>query len=79
MFDALAWEAPEEFRADRPWETYILWGHGLHSCFGAHINRAIIPQILKPLLAQPGLRATAPIDKAGTPFPVHFTVEWNSA
>ena len=51
----------------------------MHTCFGEHINRAVIPQILKPLLAKPGLRATAPIEKGGTPFPISYVVAWDVA
>jgi len=80
MFDPLKIEAPESFRADRPWGDYILWGYGLHACFGAYINRAVLPAILKPLIAKPGLRraagAAGRIDTGGTPFPQHFVVEW---
>jgi cytochrome P450 len=80
MFDPLKIEAPESFRTDRPWGEYMLWGYGMHTCFGAHINRSVMPAILKPLLAKPGLRR-APgnagrIDGGGTPFPQHFSVEW---
>lgn len=78
MFDPLAWAKPEEFRTDRPWAQYILWGHGMHICFGQYINQAVIPQILKPLLAKPGLRAEAPLDKGGTPFPVRYVVAWDA-
>jgi cytochrome P450 len=81
MFDPLKVEAPESFRTDRPWGEYILWGYGMHTCFGAHINRAVMPAILKPLLAKPGLRRgtgdTGRIDGGGTPFPQHFWIEWN--
>lgn len=81
MFDPLKVESPEEFRTDRPWDDYILWGYGLHSCFGAYINRAVIPAILKPLLCKPGLRradgAAGRVDCGGTPFPGHFSVEWD--
>ena len=81
MFDPLKIEAPESFRTDRPWGDYILWGYGMHTCFGAHINRAVMPAILKPLLVKPGLRRAAGdagrIDGGGTPFPQHFSVEWN--
>jgi cytochrome P450 len=80
MFDPLKIAAPESFRTDRPWGDYMLWGYGMHACFGAHINRAVIPAILKPLLAKPGLRRTAGdagrIDYGGTPFPQSFSVEW---
>ena len=54
MFDPLKIEAPESFRTDRPWGDYILWGYGMHTCFGAYINRAVMPAILKPLLLQAG-------------------------
>jgi cytochrome P450 len=78
MFDPLEVPDAASFRADRPWETYILWGYGMHRCFGAHINRAVIPAILKPLLARSSLRPTsAGIDTGGTPFPVHFEVEFS--
>jgi cytochrome P450 len=81
MFDPLKIESPESFRTDRAWGEYMLWGYGMHTCFGAHINRAVMPAILKPLLAKPGLRRTAgpagQIDGGGTPFPQHFYVEWD--
>ena len=80
MFDPLAVPAADSFRTDRPWETYMLWGHGMHTCFGAHLNRATLPALLKPLLAKPGLRraagAAGRIDAQGTPFPVHFHLEF---
>lgn len=80
MFDPAVVDAPAEFRAGRPWEVYMLWGYGLHRCFGDAINRAAIPTLLKPLLARPGLRrapgAAGRIDGGGTPFPQHFVVEW---
>jgi cytochrome P450 len=81
MFDPLKVASPESFRTDRPWDDYIIWGYGMHACFGAHINRAVMPAILKPLLAKPGLRravgASGRIDTGGTPFPQHFRVEWD--
>jgi len=81
MFDPLAVPQATSFRTDRPWDTYILWGYGMHICFGAHINRAMLPAMLKPLLALPGLRraegARGQLDKAGTPFPQHLHVEFD--
>lgn len=82
MFDALEIPDATSFRTDRPWETYMLWGYGMHACFGAHINRAVLPAMLKPLLAQPNLRraegARGQIDKANTPFPQHFHLEFDT-
>ena len=83
MFDRYGVPEPNAFRTDRPWETYIHWGVGLHTCFGAAINRAVIPAMLKPLLARPNLRraegAAGQVDTGGTPFPQHFTVEFDAA
>lgn len=82
MFDPLVIPDATAFRIDRPWETYMLWGHGLHNCFGAHINRAVLPALLKPLLAQPNLRratgSRGQIDTAGTPFPQHLHLEFDA-
>ena len=79
MFDPLRIADPGSFRVDRPSSDYILWGDGLHTCFGAHLNRVALPAMLKPLLRRPGLRRAAgpagQIDCQGTPFPVHFWVE----
>lgn len=82
MFDRLKVDDPNSFRLDRPADTYILWGDSLHTCFGAHINRVLIPTILKPLLQQPNLRrvpgAAGQIDAEGTPFPVHLWLEYGT-
>jgi cytochrome P450 len=81
MFDPLKVDAPNTFRVDRPWDDYLLWGYGLHTCFGAHINRVLIPAILKPLLKANGLRrAGGPeglINTNGTPFPAHLVLEFD--
>ena len=81
MFDSLEIPSPGAFRVDRPWETYILWGYGLHTCFGAEINRAVIPAVLKPLLLQRNLRRAADgaLDSGGTPFPQHLRLEFDPA
>jgi hypothetical protein len=53
----------------------------MHTCFGAYINRALMPAILKPLIVKPGLRRAAgdagQVDCGGTPFPQRFLVEWD--
>ena len=81
MFDPLRLTDPDAFRTDRPWGHYILWGYGMHTCFGAHINHAIMPQILKPLLKLNGLRRVpgpqGQIDGAGTPFPAHMVLAFD--
>jgi hypothetical protein len=53
----------------------------MHGCFGAHINRAVVPTILKPLVSKDGLRRApgeaGQLDTGGTQFPKHFVVEWS--
>jgi cytochrome P450 len=68
MFDPRAVEAPEQFRVDRPWSTYLHFGEGLHTCFGMEINRVHLPALAMALLEGP------PIARAGKlrwdgPFP----------
>lgn len=75
-FDEAALAAPRAFRTSRPWSDYIPWGEGLHRCWGDHINRAILPAMLAPLLAKPGLRVLAPIETDGMPYPIHFRLGW---
>lgn len=81
MFDRMDIDHPKEFRTDRQFGDYIIWGTGMHTCFGAAINEAVIPAILKPLLVRQGLdRAVGPdgqLDTGGTPFPQHFTVTFD--
>jgi cytochrome P450 len=81
MFDRHAVAAPNDFRTDRTFETYIIWGYGMHTCFGAAINEAVIPAVLKPVLAQKNLRrapgAAGRIDTGPTPHPQHFHLEFD--
>jgi cytochrome P450 len=78
MHDPLEVPAPAAFRPDRPWETYIHWGWGLHRCFGDAINRAVIPAILMPLVAQPGLTRAGVREDGGTPFPQALPVSFRA-
>jgi cytochrome P450 len=35
---------------------YIHFGYGHHTCFGIHMNKVMLPLVLKPLLKRPNLR-----------------------
>ncbi|MCH9844987.1 MAG: cytochrome P450, partial [Alphaproteobacteria bacterium] len=79
MFDYYAVSSPNKFCPTRPKKDYILWGNGLHECFGAYFNSAVIPAILKPLLKQNNLRFAdnnKMIDYNQTPFPVHMNINF---
>jgi cytochrome P450 len=76
-FDEAALPDPRAFRVPRPWTDYVPWGEGLHRCWGDHINRAVLPAMLTPLLAKPGLRVLSPIETGGIPYPIHFRLGWD--
>ena len=56
MMDERRIEDPRGFNPHRLPHEYIHFGYSLHTCFGIHINKAILPLMLKPLLARPTLR-----------------------
>jgi cytochrome P450 len=59
MFDERAVSAPNEFRVDRPWDDYVHFGSGLHTCFGLQINRVHIPALAMALLEGPRITRAA--------------------
>jgi cytochrome P450 len=76
MFDEAVVPHPKRFIPGRPWGLYALWGEGLHLCWGDRINKAILPAMLTPLLAKPGLRQISAPDGEGTPFPRRYRLAW---
>ncbi len=53
MFDV---PGPEEFRIDRPKETYMFFGHDRHECLGRYISEVQIREVLKQVLSLNNLR-----------------------
>ncbi len=56
MMDERRLPDPKAFNARRLPHEYIHFGHGLHQCFGIHMNMALLPLMLKALLKRPNLR-----------------------
>ena len=56
MMDSRRVPDPYAFDPRRLPHEYIHFGYGLHQCFGMHINRAVLPAMLKPLLKRENLR-----------------------
>lgn len=56
MFDARAVEQPKKFDSNRPFSTYLYFGHGLHTCYGNHVNFVAIPEMVAAVLRRPGLK-----------------------
>ena len=79
MFDERVVTTPREFRVDRPWSDYLHFGHGLHTCFGLHINRVHLPAMAAALLEGPPIeRAPKPEGELrwSGPYPVGLTVSF---
>jgi len=80
MHDERAVSAPDEFRIDRPWSDYMLFGHGLHTCYGQQIVRHQLPAMMAALLEGPPIKRAR--GKAGElkwegPFPSGLTVRFS--
>ena len=80
MHDERAIDSPEDFRVDRPWSDYMLFGHGMHTCYGQQIVRHQLPAMMTALLE------SKPIERAGGkdgklkwegPFPSGLTVRFD--
>jgi cytochrome P450 len=56
MWDETAIPEPGSFDPSRPTGQYLIFGHGMHRCFGEAATAVQLPALLAPLLRQPGLR-----------------------
>lgn len=65
MRDGRRIAAPGRFDENRDRSNFLHFSHGLHHCFGRQIVEGILPAILGPLIAKPGLRAEGGLVKRG--------------
>jgi cytochrome P450 len=77
MHDERAIEQPERFRVDRPWSDLMLFGHGMHSCYGQQIVRAQLPALATALLEGPPIRRAGKLRFAG-PYPSRLPVSFGA-
>jgi cytochrome P450 len=56
MMDERRLPEPQSFNPRRLPHEYIHFGYGHHTCFGIHMNKVMLPLMLKPLLKRPKLR-----------------------
>lgn len=82
MFDPKVFEQPDQFRIDRPADSYLHFGGGLHACFGRYINVIQIPELVAALVRLDGLRFAGsgrPAMRYDGPFPDQLLVEFNGS
>jgi cytochrome P450 len=80
MHDPAAIDEPEAFRVDRPWSDYMLFGHGLHTCYGQQIVRNQLPALATALLEGPRIKRARGGDgdmKWDGAFPSAFSVRFD--
>lgn len=80
MHDERAIADPDEFRTDRPWSDYMLFGYGLHTCYGQQIVRAQLPAMAQALFEGPRLKRARGGDgrlRFEGPFPAGLTVRFD--
>jgi cytochrome P450 len=80
MHDERAISDPEEFQVDRPYSDYMLFGHGLHTCYGEQIVKNQLPAMMTALLEGPTIkRAHGGAGKLSFegPFPSGLTVRFD--
>ena len=82
MFDPSAFPEPGKFLTNRPLDRYLLFGGGMHTCYGSMINGVQIPELVGELLRLPNLkRATGRYKKVlyEGPFPDRLVVEFGTS
>ncbi len=80
MHDPAAIDDPEQFRVDRPASDYMLFGYGMHTCYGQHIVRAQMPALATALLEGPRIERARGHDgklRFEGPFPSGLTVRFD--
>ena len=81
MHDPAAIDSPDKFRVDRPWSDYMLFGHGMHSCYGQQIVRQQLPALATALFEGPPIRRALRDEgklRFDGPFPSGLTVSFET-
>ena len=79
MFDARAFENPDQFLPRRNWYHYFHFGFGSHECLGKYIGMVMIPEMVRQIVRRPNLTAHGRIDYEGGSLPQHYAVSWSTA
>lgn len=76
MHDERAIPDPDEFKVDRPYSDYMLFGHGLHTCYGEQIVKNQLPAMMTALLEGPTIKRAGKLEWEG-PFPSSMAVRFD--
>jgi cytochrome P450 len=76
MHDPRAIPDPEEFKVDRPYSDYMLFGFGMHSCYGEQIVKHQLPAMMTALLEGPDIKQAGRLKWEG-PFPSSLKIRFD--
>jgi cytochrome P450 len=76
MFDAKAFDNPDQFVAGRNWYHYFHFGFGSHECLGKYVGMVMIPEMVRQALLRPGMKANGEIDYQGGHLPQRYDLSW---
>ncbi len=76
MFDTYANEDPDEFKTDRNWYHNFNYGFASHDCLGKYIGMAMIPEMVRQVLARTDIHAASAMDYKDGPFPEAYELAW---
>lgn len=72
MFDETAFPDPARFDPRRDLSDTFTFGQGIHECLGRAIARAMVPEIVRQVLLQPGVAPVGSPDYRGTKVPQNW-------
>lgn len=89
MFDAYAYEDPDEYAPDRNWYHHFNFGFGSHECLGKYVGMVMIPEMVRQVVLRSNVAGRGAISRrngalygdgpgAGTdgPFPEEYVLSW---
>lgn len=76
MFDDYANSDPETFDPNRNWYHHFNFGYGSHECLGKYIGMVMIPEMVRHIVLQPGIKAQGNMDYKDGPFPEEYILAW---
>lgn len=76
MFDAYAYDNPDEFNPDRNWYHNFNYGFASHDCLGKYVGMAMIPEMVRQIMLRDDLQAVSDMDYEDGPFPEKYQLSW---
>lgn len=77
MFDAYAYDNPDQFNPGRNWYHHFNFGFGSHDCLGKYVGMEMIPEMIRQVIRLPDIAIVGDIDYKDGPFPESLSLKWS--